>query len=215
MRAASLVAFTLHVPLLHGAGKLWQGCAFQSSAVPIIGWDSRGLLPHLEDGRELAVGLEFGGQVAGLELFQEALVLRPEQADVWDAEQHHRQPLQSQAKSPCLLPLVAIFVQDLLLHNTAAHAAVKKRAPTCPDLQSVLHFCAAGHGEMQARHDSSVIAFSLHVRRAIPTSKHLQPLSIEEDLQLKGRVCEWEVGIHPSGLRSAQSALSDSALAQV
>ena len=39
-----------------------------------------------------------------------------------------------------------------------------------------------------------------HRTQVSPASKHLQPLSIKEDLKLKGWLREWEVGIHPSGL---------------
>ncbi len=78
-------------------------------------------MAYLVARREPAVRLELRAQVAGLELLQEALVLCPEQPDVRDAEQHHGEPLQAQPKGPGLLPLIAVGIQDLLLHHPASH----------------------------------------------------------------------------------------------
>lgn len=85
-----------------------------------LGWS------HLEAGRVLAVRLELGVQAASLELLGEALVGRPEEADVWNGEQHHGQAFQAQTKCPCFLPLAAIGLQNLLLHHpTCMHARIR------------------------------------------------------------------------------------------
>lgn len=43
--------------------------------------------------------------VQNSELFEEALVLTPEQPDVWDAVQDHGQPLQAETERPAQLVL--------------------------------------------------------------------------------------------------------------
>ena len=47
----------------------------------------------------LGVGLE-GGELARLELGGEARVVGPEEADVGDGEEHHRQPLEAETERP-------------------------------------------------------------------------------------------------------------------
>mmetsp|Transcript_19792 Transcript_19792/g.59959 ORF Transcript_19792/g.59959 Transcript_19792/m.59959 type:complete len:250 (+) Transcript_19792:1089-1838(+) len=69
--------------------------------------------------RELGEGLELG-DLAVLELAQEALVLRPEEADVRDVEEHHGQALEAEAKGPARLLRAASAAEDVLLHHTAA-----------------------------------------------------------------------------------------------
>ena len=93
-------------------------------------------MAHLVARWELAIRLELRAQVAGLELLEEALVLCPEQPDVWDAEQHHGQPLQAQPKGPGLLPLIAVGIQDLLLHHPASHALQPFQRDTPPQAQN-------------------------------------------------------------------------------
>lgn len=68
-----------------------------------------GLLPailvHLlkqQETRVIGLYLEADGllDVLNSELPEEALVLTPEQPDVWDAVKHHGQPLQAQTEGP-------------------------------------------------------------------------------------------------------------------
>lgn len=73
----------------------------------------------LEAGWVLAVRLELGAQVAGLELLGEALVVRPEQADVGDGKLDHGEAFQPQAEGPRLATLPPVLLQDLLLHHPA------------------------------------------------------------------------------------------------
>ena len=52
----------------------------------------------------LGVRLE-GGELARLELGGEARVVGPEEADVGDGEEHHRQPLEAETERPAWLML--------------------------------------------------------------------------------------------------------------
>ena len=114
----------------------------------------------LEARRELGVRLKLGVERAGLELLQEALVGRPEEPDVGDIEQHHRQPLQPEPKRPGFVTLTAVAVQNLLLHDAAA--------------------------------------------------EHFEPLSVEKDLQLEGRLRERKVRVNPSHLHVSKQLLRES-----
>mmetsp|Transcript_9338 Transcript_9338/g.28001 ORF Transcript_9338/g.28001 Transcript_9338/m.28001 type:complete len:294 (+) Transcript_9338:58-939(+) len=73
----------------------------------------------LEAGRVLGVGLELC-ELARLELGGEPLVARPEEADVGDLEEHHRQPLEAEPEGPAVPVRQVAVGEDAGVDDAAA-----------------------------------------------------------------------------------------------
>mmetsp|Transcript_27285 Transcript_27285/g.59915 ORF Transcript_27285/g.59915 Transcript_27285/m.59915 type:complete len:366 (+) Transcript_27285:282-1379(+) len=69
--------------------------------------------------RVLGVGLE-SGHLARLELLEEALVVGPEEADVRDGEENHRETLEAEAKGPAVAVGLAALCEHFRMHDAAA-----------------------------------------------------------------------------------------------
>ena len=73
----------------------------------------------LETWRVVTERLEIRWLVA-LELLQESFIVTPEQSNVGNVVQHHRQPLQSQSKRPTHFVRVTTVIDNSLLNHPAA-----------------------------------------------------------------------------------------------
>ena len=70
-------------------------------------------------GHALRVRLELG-DLPLLELFGEPRVVRPEQADVGDAERHHGEALEAEAERPAVAVAAADVGEDVGVDHAAA-----------------------------------------------------------------------------------------------
>lgn len=134
-------------------------------------------------GRVLAEGDKLG-HLSCLELTGEAFVLRPEQSDVRDGEQHHSQTLQTQSEGPAVLVSLLCIAHHLLVDDTTAqhlqplaiekNFQLKRRLSEGEVVLSPTHLHVAKQVHRQAAKDVLQVLFNdLIGKESVPNIKEI------------------------------------------